>query len=103
MFFYTIDFSRISENKGTNLRLGWTKYSDLYEIVHPQPRPHFFMFAHWSVKRERFITNGFYTVSNVMMNFIHYQERLSVTFKKSRQTSVLAKSAYKICTCLYEC
>ena len=59
------------------------------------------MFAHWSVMRERFISNGFYTVSNVMMNFyslflILYQERFSVTFKKSRQTSVLAKSAYNI-------
>ena len=30
-----IDLSRIPVNKGTNLRLGWTKYSDLYEIVHP--------------------------------------------------------------------
>ena len=31
----TIDLSCISVNKGTNSRLGWTKYSDLYEIVHP--------------------------------------------------------------------
>ena len=30
-----IDLSRIPVNKGTNSRLGWTKYSDLYEIVHP--------------------------------------------------------------------
>ena len=29
------DFSRIPVNKGTNSRLGWTKYSDLCEIVHP--------------------------------------------------------------------
>ena len=28
-----IDLSRIPVNKGTNWRLGWTKYSDLYEIV----------------------------------------------------------------------
>ena len=30
-----IDLSRIPVNKGTNSRLGWTQYSDLYEIVHP--------------------------------------------------------------------
>ena len=30
----TIDPSDIPVNKGTNSRLGWTKYSDLYEIVH---------------------------------------------------------------------
>ena len=29
--------SRIPVNKGTNSRLGWTKYSDLYEIFHPSP------------------------------------------------------------------
>ena len=50
---------------------------------------------------ERFISNGFYTVSNVMMNLI--QEGPSVTFKKSHQTSLLAKPDYEICTCLYEC
>ena len=38
----------------------------------PEPRPHFFKFAHWSVMRERFISNCFYTVSNEMINFIHY-------------------------------
>ena len=27
--------SRIPVNKGIKSRLGWTKYSDLYEIVHP--------------------------------------------------------------------
>ena len=42
-----------------------------------------------------------------MMNFIHYfkfciKNVLQSTIKKSRQTLVLAKSAYKICTCLYE-
>ena len=26
---------RIPVNEGTNSRLEWTKYSDLYEIVHP--------------------------------------------------------------------
>ena len=30
-----IDLSRVPVNKGTNSRLGWTKCSDLYEIVHP--------------------------------------------------------------------
>ena len=29
------DLSHIPVNKGTNSRLGWTKYSDLYEIVQP--------------------------------------------------------------------
>ena len=29
------DLSRIPVNKGIKSRLGWTKYSDLYEIVHP--------------------------------------------------------------------
>ena len=29
------DLSRIPVNKGTHSRLGWTKYSDLYEIVLP--------------------------------------------------------------------
>ena len=32
---FLIDLSHIHVNKGTNSRLGWTKYSDLYEIVHP--------------------------------------------------------------------
>ena len=31
-----IDLPRVPVNKGTNPRLGWTKYSDLYEIVHPK-------------------------------------------------------------------
>ena len=31
----SIVLSRITFNKFTNSRLGWTKYSDLYEIVHP--------------------------------------------------------------------
>ena len=30
-----IDLSCIPVNKGTNSRLEWTKYSDLYETVHP--------------------------------------------------------------------
>ena len=30
-----IDLFRVPVNKGTNPRLGWTNYSDLYEIVHP--------------------------------------------------------------------
>ena len=29
-----IDLSHISVNKGTNLRLRWTKYSDLCEILY---------------------------------------------------------------------
>ena len=29
-----LDLSRIPVNKGTNSKLWWTKYSDLYEIVH---------------------------------------------------------------------
>ena len=29
------DLSRIPVNKGTHSRRGWTKYSDLYEIVYP--------------------------------------------------------------------
>jgi len=29
------DRSRIHVNKGTNLRLGWTKYSDWYETIYP--------------------------------------------------------------------
>ena len=43
-----IDLFRTPVNKSTNSRLGLT------EIVHPcEPRPHLFMFAHWSVMRER--------------------------------------------------
>ena len=30
-----VDLSRIPVNKGIKSRLGWTKYSDLYEIVRP--------------------------------------------------------------------
>ena len=30
-----IDLSHIPVNKGTNSRLVWTKYIDLYEVVHP--------------------------------------------------------------------
>ena len=51
---YLIDLSRIPVHKGTNSRLGWAKYSDLYEIVY-LPHTHFFMFAHGTVMRERFI------------------------------------------------
>ena len=29
------DRSRIHVNKGTNLRLGWTKYSDWYKTIYP--------------------------------------------------------------------
>ena len=54
----TIDPSNIPVNKRTNARLWWTKYSDLYEIVHREPRPHFFLFAHWSVMWERSICNS---------------------------------------------
>ena len=46
-----IDLSHIPVNKCTNSRLGWTNYSDLYGFA-PEPRPHFFMSAHWSVMRE---------------------------------------------------
>ena len=52
-----IDLSRIPVNKGTSSRFWWTKYSDLYEIVHREPRPHFFMFTHWSVMWERSIAH----------------------------------------------
>ena len=31
---YLTDLSRIPVNKGTNSRVGWTTYSDLYETVH---------------------------------------------------------------------
>ena len=34
-FHSLINLSRIPVNKGTNSRVGWTKYSDLYETVHP--------------------------------------------------------------------
>ena len=30
---WLIDISRISVKKGTNSRFGWTKFSDLHEIV----------------------------------------------------------------------
>ena len=44
---YLTDLSRIPVNKGTNSRVGWTAYSDLYETVHlsletahiPLPQP----------------------------------------------------------------
>ena len=49
-----IDLSRIPVNKGTNSRLGWTKYSDLYEIVHPS-LVLISLFAHWNVMRKRSI------------------------------------------------
>ena len=37
-----LDLSRVPVNKGTNLRLWWTKYSDLYEKLNclPEPWPH---------------------------------------------------------------
>ena len=31
----TVDLSCFPVNKGTNSRLGWAKYSDLCEIIHP--------------------------------------------------------------------
>ena len=49
-----IDLSLIPVNKGTNSRLGWTRYSDFYEIVHPS-LVLFFMHAHWSIMQERSI------------------------------------------------
>ena len=52
-----IDLFCIPVNKGTNSRFRWTKYSDLYEIAcPPKPRPHFFIFALWSVMQERSIS-----------------------------------------------
>ena len=55
-----IDLSRISVNKCTNSRLGWTNYSDLYENCPPEPRPHFFMSAHWSGMRESWRSYSFF-------------------------------------------
>ena len=53
---YFITIETLQTFKDTNSRLGLTKYSDLYEIVHPSlTRPHFFVFAHWSVMWERSI------------------------------------------------
>ena len=49
-----IDPSRIPVHKGFKSRLGWTKYSDLYEIVQPS-LVLIFLFAHWSGMRERSI------------------------------------------------
>ena len=49
-----IDLSRIPVHKGFKSRLGWTKYSDLYEIVQPS-LVLIFLFAHWSGMRERSI------------------------------------------------
>ena len=48
-----IDLFHIPLNKGIKSRLRWTKYSDLYEIVHPSLDLIFFMFAHWRGMRER--------------------------------------------------
>ena len=45
-----IDLSHIPVNKGTNSRLRWKKYTDLYEIVH--------LSHHWSVMQERSIINA---------------------------------------------
>ena len=42
-----IDLSCIPVKKGFKSRLGWTKYSDLYENVHPS-LVLIFLFAHWS-------------------------------------------------------
>jgi len=35
LLIFSIDLSRIPVNKNNNARLGWTKYSDLYKLVHP--------------------------------------------------------------------
>ena len=48
-----LDFPRKSVNKGLKPRLVWTKYSDLYEFVHPSLDLIFFVFTHWSGMRER--------------------------------------------------
>ena len=49
-----IDLSRIPVNKGFKSRLGWIKYSDLNEIIHPR-LVLMFLFAHWRGMRERSI------------------------------------------------
>ena len=54
-----IDLSRISINKCTDSRLGWTKDSDLYGFA-PEPHPHLFMSAHWSVMRESWRSHYFF-------------------------------------------
>ena len=50
-----IDLFRVPVNKGTNPRLGWTNYSDLYEIVHPNLVLISFLFVHMRGIRERSI------------------------------------------------
>ena len=47
-----IDLPRIPVNKDTNPRLGWTKYSDLYEIVHPSLVLIYFCLLTWEEHRK---------------------------------------------------
>ena len=50
---WVIDLSCIPVNKGTNSRLGWIKYSDLYMKLSTRALSSFFHFAYWSGMRER--------------------------------------------------
>ena len=69
-----IDFFHIPVNNGIKSRLGWTNYSDLYEIVHPSLDFIFSMFAHWSGMRERsfgVLVCGFADVFLIIYLFIY--------------------------------
>ena len=52
---WTIDLSCFPVKQRHQLEVEWTKYSDLYEIIHPSLYLIFFVFAHWSGMRDRSI------------------------------------------------
>ena len=69
-----VDLSHISVNKGIKSRHGWTKYSDLYEIVHPSLNLIFFMFGYWCGRWERSVRQESYDfcVSPSLLSFSHF-------------------------------
>ena len=52
---WTIDSSCFAVKQRHQLEVGWTKYSDFYEIIHPSLYLIFLKFADWSGMRERSI------------------------------------------------
>ena len=73
-----VDLSRISVNKGIKSRHGWTKYNDLYKIVHPSLNLIFLCLLTGVELWERFVRQESYDfcVSPSLLSFSHFAPEL---------------------------
>ena len=105
-----VDLSRIPVNKGIKSRHGWTKYSDLYEIVHPSLNLIFFMFGYWCGMWERSVRQESYDfcVSPSSLSFSHFMPEVSqmvfmpnIRYKSCYYLLILLPKKAVIFTCRY--